>query len=212
KESVAPGPAADQRRRVARENTWKHRYETLRERLSKIERRAAGSTPDSLSPRRGERAGVRGESSPAADAVAKRTKEIRRLSEIVRSQADGIDFLREEVAGRERQLAAREKELLGRIRELERGLAQSEEISEARDGHLRAAMAEISRWQSSRLGRFQSAVSRARQAPGRARRALGKATAPGTAIYSMGTKLLPGPLAKFLRRSLAPVPQPDPLV
>jgi len=202
KESVAPGPAAEQRRRIARENTWRHRYEVLRERLDQIP----------LSPQRGERERVRGVSSASTDAVAKRVKEIRRLSEIVRSQAEGIDFLREEVAGRERQLEAREKELLGRIRELERGLAQSEEVSEARDGHLRAAIAEISRWESSRLGRLQRALSRARQAPGRARRALGNATAPGTAIYSVGTKLLPRPLARFLRRSLAPVPKADPLV
>jgi GT2 family glycosyltransferase/glycosyltransferase involved in cell wall biosynthesis len=214
KESVAPGPAADQRRRVARENTWKHRYEALRERLGALPRSAnvSSSAPtapigNTVPPR-----GMAGEGADSADAVAKRVKEIRRLSEIVRSQAEGIDFLRDEVAGRERQLAAREKELLERIRELERGLAQSEEISEARDGHLRAAMAEISRWQNSRLGRLQQTLFRARQVPGRARRALGKATAPGTAVYSAGTKLLPRPLAKFLRRSLAPVPKPDALV
>ncbi len=198
KEGVAPGPTAEQRRSIARENTWRHRYEALRERLDALPKSAPKTRPmDTLAPR--------GRVGEGADAVAKRVKEIRRLSGMVKEQSEGIEFLKAE-------LAAQKKELTGHIEALKASLAQSEEISEARDGHLRSAMAEISRWESSRLGRLQRALSRAKQAPGRARRALGNATAPGTAIYSVGTKLLPRPLAKFLRRSLAPVPKADLLV
>ena len=94
KESVAPGPAAERRRAIARENTWQARYETLREKLAAIparERRPASATVAA--------------SGAGEAAVARRAKEIRRLAGVIRERDEGIAFLREEVAGRERVIA-----------------------------------------------------------------------------------------------------------
>ncbi|HTY43276.1 MAG TPA: glycosyltransferase, partial [Thermoanaerobaculia bacterium] len=173
-------PVVERRRALARENTWDARYGVLKEAITRI---PTGKHP--LSPQRGERAGVRG--GAPSTALAARVREIRRLDAVIREQQEGIAFLRGEVAARERLLAAREREL-----------EQERSVSEARDAHLAAALAELERWESSRLGRLRRAAERFKGAAGRA-------TAPGTPLFAVGSKLLPRPLARFLRRALAPV-------
>ena len=211
KESVAPGPAADLRRGLARENTWQARYEVLRERFGKL-------------PARERRAGAAIASSGAGEAaVARRAKEIRRLAGVIREREEGIAFLQEEVAGRERLLEDRERlhasevEILKRekdtqIRNLEAALTESQTLAEARGAHLRTALTELERWERSRLAQIRRAVTAVRRGPGTARRALGRATAPGTPLFELGRKTIPPPLARFLRRTLAPVAQPEKLV
>src|SRR5262249_44868198 len=50
----------------------------------------------------------------------------------------------------------------------------------------------------SRLGRLRHRL-------GRVRHGFGRATAPGTALFTVGSKLMPRPLARWLRRVVAPV-------
>jgi GT2 family glycosyltransferase/glycosyltransferase involved in cell wall biosynthesis len=173
----------DRRRALARENTWEVRYRALRERLDRI---AARAHPDSLT-RRGEE-GVRGASS---DALAARVREIRRLDGVVREQQEGIEFLRGEVAVRDRILAER-------VAALERELERERSVSEAREEHLNTALAEIKRWENSRLGRLRHAI-------GRVRGTAGRATAPGTPLFAIGSRLIPRPVARWMRRTFAPV-------
>jgi GT2 family glycosyltransferase/glycosyltransferase involved in cell wall biosynthesis len=222
RESVTPGDAAERRRKLARENTWQARYEVLKARLSSLSPRepstegkppAVGDTGDS----RWHRAGVRGTSpipptQDSSDAVARRAKEIRRLAGVIRERDEGIAFLRSEIAGRERDLVEHEKAFRARIRDLESALAQTEATSEARGTHLASAMEELDRWERSRLAQIRRAIARGRALPGSARRALGRATAPGTPLFDVASRVLPRPLAQFLRRTLAPVEQPDKLV
>ncbi len=218
RDSVVPGPAADRRRAIARENTWTARYEVLRKRLEQVpvrERRAASATPAA--------SGV-GEA-----AVARRAKEIRRLAGVIRERDEGIAFLRAEVAGRERVIHDREQRIRDReqqvaglerekrekdsaIARLEAALTESRALAEARDDHLRTALAELSRLENSRLGRLRAAVSRLRAALRSPRRALGRATAPGTRLFEVGRRTIPAPVARALRRTVAPVEQPEKLV
>ncbi len=196
RENVTPGPGAERRRALARQNTWQARYQVLKARL------------DSLSPktRAESREPASGSPTPASpDAVARRAKEIRRLAGVIRERDEGIAFLRREAAGHEKAFRAR-------IQELESALAQTEATSEARGTHLAAAMEELDRWERSRLGQLRRAIARGRALPGSARRALGRATAPGTPFFGVARRVLPRPVAQFLRRTLAPVEQPDKLV
>ena len=192
-ESVAPGPAAERRRRIAKENTWQARYEALKDALAALPSRERPSTAPSPAGKGG------------ADALARRAREIRRLVGVIREREEGIEFLRGELAGLERQLR-------GNIKDLEEQLARAEETSAARGAHLKAALEELSRWESSRLAQIRRAVSRVRAIPRNARRALGRATAPGTAFYEVGRRTIPSPIARFLRRAFAPVAPPDSLV
>ncbi len=179
------------RQRVAFENTWEIRYATLRDAIARLPQLAH---PSSLSRR--ERAGVRG--APSGDAITARAKEIRRLDAVVHEQQEGIAFLREEVAVRERIMAER-------VGALEKELERERSVSEAREQHLITALAELERWETSRLGRLRKAADRVRGAAGRA-------TAPGTPLFAAGSKLMPRPLARWLRRVVAPVAGSDGLV
>ncbi len=208
RESVAPGEAENRRRKIARENTWGERFGTLNARLEGLAPAAAPteSRPPAAVP-------------PDGDAVARRVREIRRLNGVIRERDEGIRFLRGEIVGlqraMEREIADREeqiRQLREGIKVLEGHLAQSEQLSEARDAHLSAALAELRRWENSRLGQLRRAASRLRGAPGAARRALGRATAPGTPLFEIGRRTIPRPLAQYLRRTLAPVAPPEKLV
>jgi GT2 family glycosyltransferase/glycosyltransferase involved in cell wall biosynthesis len=179
------------RRKAAFENTWEIRYSTLREALARLPQKPQQNP---LSPR--EREGVRG--APSGESVSVRAKEIRRLDAVVREQQEGIAFLREEVAVRERITTER-------VGALEKELGRERSISEAREQHLITALAELERWETSRLGRL-------RKAAGRLRGAAGRATAPGTPLFAAGTRLIPRPLARWLRRVVAPVAGSDGLV
>ena len=216
KESVAPGPAADQRRSLAKQNTWQARYETLRERIAALPRRSPKPASETTS-------------APDAtdDAIARRTREIRRLAGVVRERDEGIAFLRAEVAERDHLIAhgervhaerervlneereTLEREKNARIRDLEAVLEESRTLAEARGAHLRTALEELDRWEHSKLGRLRKGLSTLRAGP---RKALGRATAPGTPLFELGQKALPRPLARFLRRTIAPVEQPEKLV
>ncbi len=177
------------RRRIAFENTWDIRYGTLRAALDRIATRPAAAplTPALSRRERG-----------SEGAVAARAREIRRLDAVVREQQEGIAFLREEVAVRERITAER-------VGALEKELERERSISEAREQHLITALAELKRWENSRLGRLRKAADRLRGAAGRA-------TAPGTPLFAAGSKLMPRPLARWLRRVVAPVAGSDGLV
>jgi len=219
------------RRAIAFENTWEIRYRTLREKLDNL----AATLPANPLSRR-ERDGVRGAPAPGRDeAIAARTREIRRLDAALREQKEGIEFLRGEVAVRDRIISERvgalEKDLLrersvseargqrlgtaladlehersvseARGQHLGNALAELERersVSEARGQHLGTALAELERWEKSRLGQIRSAVQRVRGAAGRA-------TAPGTPLFAVGSRLIPRPLARWLRRA-APVASP----
>ena len=198
RESPEAGMAA-RRREIARQNTWEIRYRELRTRLDAIPR------PDA-------RTGVAAAPDNAGDAIASRIREIRRLSATVRQQAEGIEYLRGEVDLRERrleerarELADRERQLSGRIDGLLSELSRSEEQSEARRQHLETAIAELQRWERSRLGRLRTRL-------GELRGAAGRATAPGTPLFAAGSQLIPRPLARWLRRVAAPVTPTDKLV
>jgi GT2 family glycosyltransferase/glycosyltransferase involved in cell wall biosynthesis len=213
KESVASGPAAEQRRALARQNTWQVRYQTLRARLE--------ATP--VRPRRDAAIAA---SSGESDALERRKREIRRLAAVIRERDEGIAFLHGEVAERENLIAhgkrvhaererilteqreTLEREKNARIRDLETALEDSRTLAEARGEHLRTALGELSRWENSKLGRLRRGLSALRSP----RKALGRATAPGTPLFALGQKALPGPLAKFLRRNFAPVEQPEKMV
>ena len=179
------------RRKIAFDSTWEIRYATLREKVDRLPARPLSDTPS-----RGERIGVRG--APAADAISARAKEIRRLDRMVHEQQEGIAFLREEVAVRERVTAEQ-------VGALEKELARERSVSEAREQHLLTALAELERWEKSRLGRI-------RKAAGRLRGAAGRATAPGTPLFAVGSRLIPRPMAQWLRRVVAPVAGSDGLV
>lgn len=234
--ALARGPDEEaliaRRRQIARENTWEIRYETLRERLAALPKRAPSPQPDNagLRPALPTAGGLPGGTAPAgrgggesASAVARRVKEIRRLSGIVAEQSEGIEFLRAEVANRDRVLTetdaafraeiARVHAETARVRadltgQLEGVLA----LADQRREHLERAIAELERWDKSRLGRLRRRAQRAKDAVASARHALGRATAPGTPLFTVGRRLLPPPLARWLRRSVAPVRQPEKLV
>ncbi len=199
------------RRKIAFENTWDIRYRTLRDKLDSLAPRVLENPLSRREPSsegrpaavgnagpegRRYREGVRG--APSGDAVNARAREIRRLDAVVREQQEGIAFLREEVAVRERITAAR-------VGALEKELERERSISEAREQHLITALAELQRWETSRLGRL-------RKAAGRLRGAAGRATAPGTPLFAAGSRLMPRPLARWLRRVVAPVAGSDGLV
>jgi polysaccharide pyruvyl transferase CsaB len=63
----------------------------------------------------------------------------------------------------------------------------------------------LERWEKSWLGRVRKAARQARGAAGRA-------TAPGTPLFAVGSRLIPRPLARWLRRVAAPVAQSEGLV
>jgi GT2 family glycosyltransferase/glycosyltransferase involved in cell wall biosynthesis len=199
--AVAPRPdeesLAARRRQLAQENTWPIRYRALRERLDALPSRRRAVQSSMHSPP--ERDGVTG------DALAARVREIRRLSGIVAEQAEGIAFLQGEVANREQRMA-------DTVGALEKELARIRAESDLRRRHLEDALAELARWESSRLGELRRAAQRVRGAVASARHALGRATAPGTPLYAAGRRLIPGPLARWIRRTLAPVARPDALV
>ncbi|HTR02431.1 MAG TPA: glycosyltransferase [Thermoanaerobaculia bacterium] len=161
-------PVVARRRALARENTWDARYRVLKDAI-------AGIPP---SPRPSPPRGGRGSLDGAA--LAARVREIRRLDGIIREQKEGIEYLRAVVDQRERELE------------------EARSISDARDVHLSAALAELERWEKSRLGRLRRAAERVKGAAGRA-------TAPGTPLFAVGSRVLPRPLARFLRRAFAPV-------
>ena len=123
---------------------------------------------------------------PSAEVTA-RAREIRRLDAVVQEKEEGIAFLRGEVAARERLIAAREKEV-----------EQERARSEARQQHLETALGELERWEKSRLGQVRRAAQKVRGAAGRA-------TAPGTPLFAVGSRLIPRPMAQWLRRVVAPV-------
>jgi GT2 family glycosyltransferase/glycosyltransferase involved in cell wall biosynthesis len=173
---------APRRRALARENTWEMRYRTLSDAIGRIPVRPSPPSPRPSPPAGGKR---------GDDVVAARVREIRRLDGIVREQKEGIDFLRGEVAVRERIMAER-------VGALERELERERGISEAREKHLETAIAELGRWETSRLGRLRHRL-------GRIRHGVGRATAPGTPVFAVGSKLVPKPLARWLRRVVAPV-------
>jgi GT2 family glycosyltransferase/glycosyltransferase involved in cell wall biosynthesis len=195
---------AARRRQLARENTWPIRYRALRERLDALPSRAREVPSGSLFLR--EKDGVR------ADALAARVKEIRRLGGIVAEQAEGIEYLRAEVTTRERILAETDAALRGEIARVNDELARIAAESDLRRRHLEGALAELERWDRSRLGQLRRRAQRLKDAVASARHGLGRATAPGTPLFAVGRRLIPGPLAQWMRRSLAPVKQPDRLV
>ena len=198
--------AAARRRQIARENTWQIRYRTLKERLDTILRERPSPRPASAATR------VSSDVVSSSVAVAARVKEIRRLSAVVAEQAEGIEFLRGEVAARERQMEARvgalEVERQRLTAEIERIAAESD----ARRRHLEEALAELERWEQSRLGQLRRAAQRARGTVTEVRHALGRATAPGTPLYALGRRVIPGPVARWIRRAVAPVAPPEALV
>jgi len=115
------------------------------------------------------------------NAVAARVREIRRLDAVVRERDEGIAFLKAEVAARDRSIDILRAE------------------SEDRRLRLETALAELEQIERSRLGRLSRRIQRLRHAAGRA-------TAPGTPLFTLGTRILPRPAARFLRRRFAPVP------
>jgi GT2 family glycosyltransferase/glycosyltransferase involved in cell wall biosynthesis len=186
REDPASGLAV-RRRALARENTWEMRYRDLKGAIAKIPVRSSPPSTQSSSSA-GERGGD----------VAARVREIRRLDGIVREQKEGIEFLRGEVAVRERVLAERVAAYQREIERLEKEIEREQGISEAREKHLETALAELERWETSRLGRLRHRL-------GRVRHGFGRATAPGTPLFAVGSKLMPRPLARWLRRVVAPV-------
>ncbi len=135
----------------------------------------------------------------AAVALSRRAFELAEDGERVRRElGEGIAFLRRQAAG------------------LEESLAVVREQSAQRDAHLQAALAEIRRWETSRLGRLRDRLDRWRGIPGRARAALGRASAPGTRLHDAGSRFVPEPVARWLRRvapiatssGLVPAPMP----
>jgi glycosyltransferase involved in cell wall biosynthesis len=217
--ALARGPDEEaliaRRRQIARENTWEIRYETLRERLAAL--------PSRPRPRPETTGGGGPEPASAATAVERRVREIRRLSGIVAEQSEGIEFLRAEVANRDRVLTETDAAFRAEIARLHAETArvradltgQLESVlalADQRREHLERAIAELERWDKSRLGRLRRRAQRAKDAVASARHALGRATAPGTPLFTVGRRLLPPPLARWLRRSVAPVRQPEKLV
>ena len=192
------------RRQIARENTWEIRYRTLRERLEALPRKAPSPQPSPAG---------RGGSQPAsASAVAKRVREIQRLSGIVAEQQEGIAFLRGEVSTRDRILVETDAALRGEIARVQAEQDRIAAESELRRRHLEEALAELRRWEESRLGRIRRRAQKTKDAVASARHALGRATAPGTPLFKVGRALIPPPLARYLRRTVAPVRQRDKMV
>jgi GT2 family glycosyltransferase/glycosyltransferase involved in cell wall biosynthesis len=206
--ALARGPdeeaLAARRRQIARENTWEIRYRTLRERLAAL--------PSRPSPRPSSAARGGPDAAAAAASVARRVREIRRLSGIVAEQSEGIAFLRGEVATRDRILAETDAALRAEIARVRADLESALALADQRREHLERAIAELERWDRSRLGRLRRRAQCAKDAIASARHAMGRATAPGTPLFTVGRRLLPPPLARWLRRSLAPVRQPERLV
>ncbi|MEP6993086.1 MAG: glycosyltransferase, partial [Acidobacteriota bacterium] len=190
------------RRQIARENTWQIRYRALRERLDALPMRARTAPAEA--------AGA--ESASNADAVARRAREIRRLSRIVAEQTEGIEFLRGEVGNREQVMADTVSALKAEIGRVEAELARITAESGLRRQHLEDALAELERWDSSRLGQLRRGAQEMRGAVASALHALGRATAPGTRLYAAGRRLIPRPIARWLRKTLAPVVSADALV
>ncbi|HEY1249620.1 MAG TPA: glycosyltransferase [Thermoanaerobaculia bacterium] len=193
---------AARRRQIARENSWEIRYRALKERLAALPKRAP-SPPPSPAGRGG---------SESATSVARRVKEIRRLSGIVAEQQEGIAFLRGEVATRDRILVETDNALRGEIARVQAEHDRIAAESELRRRHLEDALAELDRWDRSRLGRLRRRARQTKDAVASARHALGRATAPGTPLFAVGRALIPPPLARYLRRTLAPVKQKDKMV
>ncbi len=209
---------AARRREIALENTWSIRYRALRERLDRIPTRHPATSPG---------AGERGPGpESASSALGARIREIRRLDRIVSEQAEGIHFLRAEaavqlegmgflrgeVARRDQVLADTSAALRSEIDRIEAERARIAAESEQRRRHLEEVLAELERWDRSRLGRLRHRAQRLRAAAAAARRAVGEATAPGTPLFAVGRRLIPRPVARWMRRTLAPVAAPDALV
>jgi len=212
---------ASRRRALARENTWEMRYRDLKDAIARTPERGERGSARGLPSAQGGPAAAEGRDSrserPAGvrggnDALAARVREIRRLDGIVREQREGIgflegqigflkgriEFLQGEVAARERAMAERVGAYQREVERLEKEIEREQSISEAREKHLETALAELERWETSRLGRLRHRL-------GRVRHGFGRVTAPGTPLFAVGSKLMPRPLARWLRRVVAPV-------
>ncbi|HEY2797274.1 MAG TPA: glycosyltransferase [Thermoanaerobaculia bacterium] len=200
---------AGRRRQIARENTWEIRYRTLRERLDGLPRRPS---PLPSPAGRGGSEAASASSGSSASSIARRVKEIRRLSGIVAEQQEGIAFLRTEVETRDRILTETDAALRGEIARVQAEQDRIAAESELRRRHLEEALAELRRWDESRLGRLRRRAQQTKDAVSSARHAMGRATAPGTPLFKVGRALIPPPLARYLRRTVAPVKQKDKMV
>lgn len=221
---------AARRREIARTNTWAHRYRDLISWISGLPDRKPGIGTQAQAASSGSSIDSSGAVTRLQESVAARSREIRRLNEQVASQAEGIAFLRAEVAGRD----ARIDELTRRTTELQTQIADGHGFvealiaerqatvgalnaeldrviveSNARRAYLEYANAELDRWERSVFGSMRRTARRIRRVPGALRRRLGRLTAPGTLPYEIGTRVLPRGLARWLRRAVAPVAQPQ---
>ena len=189
-------PLVARRREIARENTWEIRYATLRDAIARIAR--AGPS-NSLSRR--ERDGVRGArasalpSPPASGrsgASTASSASSRRASSSCAARS----------ADRERVIAE------GRARVAALGEASSS-AERARASRVAPRAAPDTRARGARaLGNLPPAGGFAQgRRPPRAARP-GRATAPGTPLFAVGSRLMPRPLARWLRRVVAPVRHP----
>jgi GT2 family glycosyltransferase len=114
---------------------------------------------------------------------------------------EGIEFLT-----RENRALSESLEFLRREVEL------LERQSEQRHLHLQAALSELALWENSRLGSLRRTIDRVRALPSEGRRRLEKALAPGTALRAAGSRVVPRPLARWLRGAVAPGRPSDGLV
>ena len=121
------------------------------------------------------------------------SSEIRRLDGVVREQKEGIDVPPRRGRGPRADHGRARRGARARARAGARDLRGAGEAPRARRWR------SSSRWEKSRLGR---SAGRPR---GRVRAARPALTAPGTPLFAVGRRLLPRPLAQWLRRVVAPV-------
>ena len=139
----------------------------------------------------------------SGDAVAARAARSAASTASSREQQEGIAFLRGEVAVRERILAER----VGALREGARTRSASD-LRGPRSSTSSTALAELERWETSRLGRLRHAP---RTSACRARRRAARRR-PARRSSPSARALIPRPLARWLRRVVAPVARPTALV
>ncbi len=127
------------------------------------------------------------------------------LGERLAASNEAAKALEEERDRKAAAVAATRRQLDAVRQELQRVVEESLE----RHRHLGFAMEEIDRLRNTRGARIGRSVQRAVRTVRQPKELFFRLSAPGTPLYEFGLRVTPGPVARWLRRALAPHPKPE---
>lgn len=152
--------------------------------------------------------------------LAERDRTVSALNASLATKEQELTTLRQEkdkaaaeLAARDRQVAALQRDRESgaeaaaqarrQLEEIQRALSRTTEESQVRREHLQLAMAELER---SRNRGLVGLARRLRGVDASWRERIWTLSAPGTRVHRLGRRVLPPRLARWMRRTLAPVP------